>query len=132
MTVFNSATSSHFDWLNSVAQARDDEILEHFSPECVRHLSFLVEYLEDVDALPRTKVERDNFVSITGRMCELYKSGSKDLGETIIHSDELLKTGLSDQAKEVYAAFMRRCKSRFYLDIALTQLNKIRNASTSS
>lgn len=125
MTGFNSAGSSHFDWLNSVAQARDDEILEHFSPESVRHLSFLVEYLEDVDALPRTQVERDNFVSTTRRMSELYKSGSKDLGETIIHSDELLEAGLSDQAKEVYAAFMRRCKSRFYLDIALAQLNKI-------
>lgn len=70
-------------------------------------------------------IRRENFVSLTRRMRELYVVGARDLGNTMIEAEDLLNEGKRTEAREKYRAFLKQCKSGFYLNIARSQLAKI-------
>lgn len=114
-----------FDWLNELASKSDAGIYQLFSSENAALLSRVSASLEDKDIAAVTIVQPDNFVSLTRRMRELYVVGSRDLGNTMIEAENLLNEGKHTEAREKYRAFLKQCKSEFYLNIARSQLAKI-------
>jgi hypothetical protein len=55
-------------------------------------------------------------------MRELYRTGSRSIGETILKASVDLDSQDIEKAKEVYEHFLSSCTSKFYSDLAKRQL----------
>ncbi len=117
--------SSVFDWLNNLTRMNDSDIESQLSTQNAVLLNQIVQSLADQACLEKTIVRQENFVAIIRYMHELYKSGSRDLGTTMIEAEGLLKDGKKQAAQEKYLEFLARCKSSFHRNIAQTQLTKL-------
>jgi hypothetical protein len=71
---------------------------------------------EDERAL---EVNADSFPGLVRACRQRMQHGTKELSEAIIRSSELAETGEPDEGRAVLQAFVDRCPSAFYRDIAV-------------
>lgn len=71
--------------------------------------------LKDKDISETTIIRRENFVSLTRRMRELYVVGARDLGNTMIEAEALLNEGKRAEARENIARFSNNASQSFIL-----------------
>lgn len=126
MDITDNIKSSIFDWLANLAQMSDADIRKQFSAQNANLLNQVAVCLEDQTTSAKIIVRQENFVALTRHMRDLYVSGSRDLGNTLIEAEDLLKHGKPLEAEKRYSAFLQHCKSNFYLDIARAELAKLK------
>lgn len=114
-----------FDHLNAWNSLSDADINGVVSTGTIAILQKVVHLLSESPPHEQPCVDSDNFVALVRKMGELYKRGSRTLGEAIIAASELLDTNQMEEAKAVYKQFLSSCSSKFYRDIASRQLKKI-------
>lgn len=113
-----------FDFLNEWARLTDAELENVATIETLARLRRVVEQLGD-DAQAKQTLSRDNFASTVRQMRTLYVDGSRLLGEAILEASDLRDRHALEEARQVYRRFLSKCHSRFYGDIARTQLAKL-------
>lgn len=115
-----------FDLLNRWAQLPDGELAGLATKDAIIALRRVVGLLAD-KTQNRTEISEDSFVETVRKMRELYRRGSRGLGEAIIEAATYEKQGDFAQAKAVYERFIALCPSAFYTKIAEYQLRSIRD-----
>jgi tetratricopeptide (TPR) repeat protein len=115
-----------FDLLNRWAQLPDGELARLATKDAIIVLRRVVDLLAD-KTQNRTEVSEDSFVETVRAMRELYRRGSRVLGEAIIEAAAYVKQGDFAQAKAIYERFIALCPSAFYTKIAKYHLQRIRN-----
>lgn len=112
-----------FDYLNLWASWSDYEIENIISKESIAILKEVI-YLLDDD--PETKkINKDNFICLVRKMKGLNKKYSRDLGEAILKAGDYIDNKEISKAKNVYEIFVLTNKSKFYKDIAKSELSRI-------
>ena len=118
--------ASHiFDLLKQWASLPDHEVEKLVSAENIVILKAVVNLLGD----PRTQyiIDDKNFANVVREMRNLYRDGSRSLGNAIIEGSDWVDQGQPEKAKEVYKKFLESCMSKFYRDIAQVQLEKLQS-----
>ncbi len=85
----------------------------------------VVHLLADESESEQIVVNNETFVRLVHEMRELYKIGSRSLGESILQASEYVDSQEVEKAKEVYRRFLSSCASKFYRDIAKNQLKRL-------
>jgi len=113
-----------FDILNRWAALSDDELARLADETALINIRRVAEMLTDIS--PRTiEPTEANFATIVREMHDLWRRGSRGLGEAIIKSTEYQRKGDLVAARKVHEVFMSSCPSEFYRTIARYQLSKI-------
>lgn len=120
-----SAQTHDFDSLNLWATWADSEIDKIISKESITIMQRVVRLLADESESKKIVVNSETFVPLVREMRELYKVGSRSLGETILEASEYVDNQEVEKAKEVYERFLSSCVSKFYKDIVIYQLSKL-------
>jgi len=116
-----------FDYLNEWAFLSDDQLESVCSGETMAILTRVVKLLGD-DKERSCDIKQENFTDTVRSMRLRYEQGSKGLGEAIIRAGDYLDKGMTHDAEKVYSNFLAICPSLFYRDIAVGELDKIKNA----
>lgn len=114
-----------FDDLNSWAAQLEAKSALTISGQMVDTMKRIASLLEDG---PTNEVTRDNFIEFVHDMRAKLRAGSRALGDAIIMAAKHLEKGDSFAAHEVYRAFVASCRSPFYRDIALIQVQNIEDS----
>lgn len=114
-----------FDVLDRWAILPDAELEKAITNDAIRTLQRVVSLLGDENQNKKQVVSRDNFISVVREMRMLKKTGSRRLGEAILEASDWLDKNQPAKAKEAYERFLSSCTSKFYRDIAKTQMGKL-------
>ena len=120
-----SAQTHDFDLLNRWATLPDSEMEKAISKDSLAVMQRVVHLLADESESEKIVVDNDTFVRLVREMRELYETGSRSLGESILQASEYVDNQEIEKAKEVYHRFLSSCASKFYRDIAKSQLKKL-------
>lgn len=123
-----SAQSHDFNLLNLWATWPDSEIERVISKESIAAMERVVRLLADESESEKIVVNDETFVQLVHEMRKLYKIGSRSLGETILEASQYVDNQEIEKAKEVkevYEHFLSSCASKFYRDIAKSELDKL-------
>lgn len=112
-----------FDFLKYLASMADEELQTLFSKatvERIERLAFLLQRRHESSQLGTA-----NFVKTVRELHNLYKTGSRALGQAIIEASDYAQQGHIEQAKNVYYSFIETCPSEFYRRIAEHQIKAL-------
>lgn len=115
-----------FDSLNQWATWQDSEIKRVVSADSIALMQRVVFLLADEKVQGELVVDGENFVELVKEMAQLYRAGSRMLGDAILQASDFLDRDDLDKAKDVYQSFLSSCPSRFYRNIAKNQLDALR------
>jgi hypothetical protein len=113
-----------FDLLTHWARLTDAELTPLATEEAFDVLRRLAEVLAERDQ-EETKFTELNFVAMVRNLHDLYRRGSRALGEAIIKASRYEKEGKLADAKRIYEEFLASCPSDFYKRIARHHLSTI-------
>lgn len=119
------AQDHEFDVLNRLANLPDAELQKAITEEAISVLQRVATLLGDENQKNMTVVNRNNFVPVVREMRRLYEIGSLRLGDAILEASDWLDKNQPAKAKEAYERFLSSCTSKFYRDIAKSQMEKL-------
>jgi hypothetical protein len=114
-----------FDFLIHWASLNDTELEKIVCDNSIAVLQRAADLLRNEFRPVQIVVDRTNFVSTVRDLRRVYANGSNLLGDAILEASDWLDKGQPDKAKEVYQRFLSMCASKFYRDIAKSQLQNI-------
>ncbi len=120
-------TAQDFDLLNHWARLSEAELLAMATDEALDVLRRLAAALS---AETETNLKQANFVANVRHLHELYRRGSRGLGEAIINASSYEREGKPAEARKIYEEFISSCPSDFYKRIAKHHLDRIRSSET--
>lgn len=115
-----------FDHLNEWALLSDEELQAQCSNDSLTLLKQVVDLLGN-EQEAKAKVSSESFVANVRAMRRRYEEGSLSLGQAILDAGDFVEQGDTDKALQVYARFIEQCPSKFYCDIAMSEMEKLRN-----
>ncbi len=118
------AQDHEFDTLNRWATLPDAELQKAITDDAISVLQRIIALLGDENKRNMT-VNRNNFVSVVREMRKLYETGSLGLGDAILEASDWLDKNQPAKAKETYERFLSLCTSKFYRDIARSQMEEL-------
>jgi len=117
-----------FDALTNWSQLTDQELAAVASGTSIELLRQIAGLLLPVEETRHFEINSDNFVPVARAMRSLYEEGSRALGDAIVAAGELADRGDRVGAVSTYLAFLTACRSPFYVQIAQSQIERLKNA----